>query len=204
MADDEKNVINGRVIPMENYGTLSKGTAEDRVHILEEDELVSVFRNTVTQIPRLSWCPQNIVAWITTRLSRQYLFDYFLTTCIFSDSVTIICGTWPHLISACSGWLNCNDYVMDDNFDNFWVTTMKLFRWQCLITVNGEDIVTWLAQRCHTFSGCPPNRFIISVATLAVNGWGYHNIIKNGRPSTHIWTLKLLFHTWSAECLVSF
>lgn len=41
MADDEKNVINGRVIPMENYGTLSKGNAEDRVHILEEDELVS-------------------------------------------------------------------------------------------------------------------------------------------------------------------
>ena len=41
MADsEEKNVINGRVIPMENYGTL-RNAEEDRVHILEEDELVS-------------------------------------------------------------------------------------------------------------------------------------------------------------------
>ena len=41
MADpEEKNVINGRVIPMENYGTL-QNPEEDRVHILEEDELVS-------------------------------------------------------------------------------------------------------------------------------------------------------------------
>ena len=44
MADsEEKNVINGRVIPMENYGTL-KNQDEDRVHILEEDELVSTFK----------------------------------------------------------------------------------------------------------------------------------------------------------------
>ena len=41
MADpEEKNVINGRVIPMENYGTL-QNPEEDRIHILEEDELVS-------------------------------------------------------------------------------------------------------------------------------------------------------------------
>ncbi len=46
MADaaEEKNVINGRVFPMENYGTL-RDAEEDRVHILEEDELVCVAFN---------------------------------------------------------------------------------------------------------------------------------------------------------------
>lgn len=43
---EEKNVINGRVFPMENYGTL-RNPEEDRVHILEEDELVSTVFHSV-------------------------------------------------------------------------------------------------------------------------------------------------------------
>ena len=37
----EKNAINGRVIPMEDYGSIKHLAAEDKVNILEEDELVS-------------------------------------------------------------------------------------------------------------------------------------------------------------------
>ena len=39
----EKKSINGRVIPMEDYGSLDKqgGIKNDQVHIMENDELVS-------------------------------------------------------------------------------------------------------------------------------------------------------------------
>ena len=42
MADgDEKSNINGRAYPMDSYGTINEG--EDRVKIIDEDELVSRF-----------------------------------------------------------------------------------------------------------------------------------------------------------------
>lgn len=39
----EKNAINGRVIPMEDYGSIKNPISEDRVNILEEDELVRTY-----------------------------------------------------------------------------------------------------------------------------------------------------------------
>ena len=40
-ANGEKNAINGRVIPMEDYGSIKPSAEDERVNILEEDELVS-------------------------------------------------------------------------------------------------------------------------------------------------------------------
>ncbi len=36
----ERSAINGRIFPLEDYGTLRSPTDDDRVHILEDDELV--------------------------------------------------------------------------------------------------------------------------------------------------------------------
>ena len=41
MAEDEHKIINGRVFPMEDYGTIRPSGPDDRVNILQEDELVS-------------------------------------------------------------------------------------------------------------------------------------------------------------------
>ena len=41
MAGEENKMINGRVFPMEDYGTMGRGpVSDDRVNILQEDELV--------------------------------------------------------------------------------------------------------------------------------------------------------------------
>ena len=41
MAEEENKIINGRVFPMEDYGSLRGPSTDDRVNILQEDELVS-------------------------------------------------------------------------------------------------------------------------------------------------------------------
>ena len=42
MDDPERGAINGNAVALDDYGTIPRSpTADDRVHILEEDELVS-------------------------------------------------------------------------------------------------------------------------------------------------------------------